>query len=50
MGRAELMLESRVPVSAHRLRDLKAAPEGTEIEAIEPVERDGEGANTAAGR
>jgi hypothetical protein len=27
------------PASARRLRDLKAAPEGVEIEAIEPVER-----------
>ncbi|HZP93100.1 MAG TPA: hypothetical protein VFB20_09480 [Burkholderiales bacterium] len=26
-------------VSARRLRDLKAAPEDVEIEAIEPVER-----------
>jgi hypothetical protein len=32
-------LESRVLVSARKLRDLKAAPEGVEIEAIEPVER-----------
>ena len=32
-------LESRVLVSARRLKDLKAAPEGVEIEAIEPVER-----------
>jgi DNA recombination protein RmuC len=32
-------LESRVLVSARRLRDLKAAPEDTEIETIEPVER-----------
>jgi DNA recombination protein RmuC len=32
-------LESRVLVSARRLRDLKAAPEDMEIEAIEPVER-----------
>lgn len=32
-------LESRVLVSARKLRDLKAAPEDTEIEAIEPVER-----------
>ena len=32
-------LESRVLVSARRLRDLKAAPEDVEIEAIEPVER-----------
>jgi len=31
--------ESRVLVSARRLRDLKAAPEDVEIEAIEPVER-----------
>ncbi|WP_205617524.1 DNA recombination protein RmuC [Pelomicrobium methylotrophicum] len=31
-------LETRVLVSARRLRDLKAAPEGVEIEAIEPVE------------
>jgi len=32
-------LESRVLVSARRLRDLKAAPEDVEIEVIEPVER-----------
>jgi DNA recombination protein RmuC len=32
-------LESRVLVSARRLRDLKAAPEDMEIEIIEPVER-----------
>jgi DNA recombination protein RmuC len=32
-------LESRVLVSARRLRELKAAPESAEIEAIEPVER-----------
>lgn len=32
-------LESRVLVSARRLRDLKAAPADIEIEAIEPVER-----------
>jgi DNA recombination protein RmuC len=32
-------LESRVLVSARRFRDLKAAPEDMEIEAIEPVER-----------
>lgn len=32
-------LESRVLVSARKLRDLKAAPEDTEITAIEPVER-----------
>jgi len=32
-------LESRVLVSARRLRDLKAAPEDVEIEGIEPVER-----------
>ncbi len=36
---ATATLESRVLVSARRLRDLKAAPEDTEIEAIEPVER-----------
>ncbi len=32
-------LETRVLVSARRLRELKAAPEGVEIEAIEPLER-----------
>jgi len=32
-------LERRVLVSARKLRDLKAAPEDVEIEAIEPVER-----------
>jgi DNA recombination protein RmuC len=32
-------LESRVLVSARRLRDLKAGPDDMEIEAIEPVER-----------
>jgi len=32
-------LETRVLVSARRLRDLKAAPEDTEIEAIGPAER-----------
>jgi DNA recombination protein RmuC len=32
-------LESRVLVSARRFRDLKAAPEDVEIEAIDPVER-----------
>jgi DNA recombination protein RmuC len=32
-------LESRVLVSARRLRDLEAAPKDIEIEAIEPVER-----------
>ena len=32
-------LESRVLVSARKLRDLKAAPEDVEIEVIEPVER-----------
>jgi DNA recombination protein RmuC len=32
-------LESRVLVSARRLRELKAAPEDLEIEPIEPVER-----------
>lgn len=30
---------ARVLVSARRLSELKAAPEGVEIEAIEPVER-----------
>ena len=32
-------LESRVLVSARRLRELKAGAEGVEIEAIESVER-----------
>ena len=32
-------LESRVLVSARKLRELGAAPEGVEIESIEPVER-----------
>jgi DNA recombination protein RmuC len=32
-------LESRVLVSARRLRELKAAPEDVEIEEIEPIER-----------
>lgn len=32
-------LESRVLVSARRLRELKAGAEGVEIEVIEPVER-----------
>jgi hypothetical protein len=32
------LCEFRALVSARRLRDLKAAPEGVEIEAIEPVE------------
>jgi len=32
-------LETRLLVSARRLRGLKAAPEGVEIEAIEPIER-----------
>jgi DNA recombination protein RmuC len=36
---ATATLETRVLVTARRLRDLKAAPEGVEIEAIEPVER-----------
>jgi DNA recombination protein RmuC len=36
---ATATLETRVLVSARRLRDLKAAPEGVEIEATEPVER-----------
>jgi len=33
------IIESRVLVFARRLSELKAAPEGVEIEAIEPVER-----------
>lgn len=41
-------LESRVLVSARRLRDLKAAPEDTEIETIEPVERTTRGLQSAA--
>jgi len=36
---APAALESRVLVSARRPRGLKAAPEGVESEAIEPVER-----------
>lgn len=32
-------LETRVLVSARRLAELKAAPEGVEIEALEPIER-----------
>ena len=36
---ATATLESRVLVSARRLRELKAAPEGAEVEALEPVER-----------
>lgn len=36
---ATATLETRVLVSARRLRELKAAPEGVEIEAVEPVER-----------
>jgi DNA recombination protein RmuC len=36
-------LESRVLVSARRLRELKAAPDGVEVEAIEPVERKARG-------
>ncbi|MGE5465542.1 MAG: DNA recombination protein RmuC [Methanocella sp.] len=43
-------LESRVLVSARRLRDLKAAPEDTEIEVIEPVERTARALQAAAGR
>lgn len=39
ISRSVATLESRVLVSARRLRDLKAAPDGVEIEAIEPVER-----------
>lgn len=37
-------LETRLLVSARRLRELKAAPEGVEIEAIEPIERTTRGA------
>ncbi len=36
---ATASLETRVLVSARRLRDLKAAPEGTTIEAIQPIDR-----------
>lgn len=36
---ATATLETRVLISARRLRDLKAAPESVEIEAIEPIER-----------
>lgn len=32
-------LEARVLISARKLRELEAAPEGVEIEAIVPVER-----------
>lgn len=32
-------LESRALIPASRLRDLKAAPEDVEIEAIAPIER-----------
>jgi DNA recombination protein RmuC len=38
-NKSVVTLESRVLVSARRLRELKAAPEGAEIEAIEPIER-----------
>ena len=38
-NRSVATLESHVLVSARRLGDLKAAPEGAEIETIEPVER-----------
>ena len=36
---ASSTLESRVLVSARRLRDLKAAPEDAEIETLEPLDR-----------
>ena len=36
---AAATFESRMLVSARRLRDLKAAPEDVEIETIEAVER-----------
>lgn len=42
-NRSVATLESRVLVSARRLRDLKAAPEGADIPLIEPVERNARG-------
>jgi len=36
-----------VLVSARRLRELKAAPEDVEIEAIEPIERTARGVHAA---
>lgn len=39
ISRSVATLESRVLVSARRLRDLKAAPEDMGIEAIGPMER-----------
>jgi len=47
-NRSVVTLESRVLVSARKLRDLKAAPEDVEIEAIEPVERTARALQAAA--
>lgn len=38
-NRSDVTLETHVLVAARRLSELKTAPEGVEIEAIEPVER-----------